>query len=143
MFFSKDDRDKPWRDGVFLCTANNSLEASILESKLTGEGIPSERRYRNAGNYLEIFMGASSYPIDIYVPEQALEDAKNIILAFPLNGEPVNFDELTDEEIDRLVGIGEFSDVDEDKYGDEDDENERFDKDIGDENVRSEEDVDD
>ena len=107
MVFGKEDRDKAWRDGVFLCTANNSLEASILESKLEGEGIPSERRYRNAGNYLEIFMGASSYPIDIYVPEPALEDAQNVILAFPLDeGTPIDFDELTDEEIDELIGVG-------------------------------------
>jgi len=113
MVFSKEDKNKAWRDGVFLCTASNSLEASILESKLEGEGIPSERRYRNAGNYLEIFMGASSYPIDIYVPELALEDAQNIILAFPLEeGTPIDFDELTDEEIDELIGTSNAEDDD-------------------------------
>jgi hypothetical protein len=88
MFFNKGDGNKPWRDGVYLCTAQNSLEAEIFESKLRGEGIPSERRYKDAGNYLEIFMGSSVFPIDIYVPEQALEDARNVVLAFPLEDLP-------------------------------------------------------
>jgi hypothetical protein len=108
--FEKDEK-RAWRDGVYLCTAKNSLEADILESKLRGEDIPCERRYKNAGNYLEIFMGSSVFPIDIYVPEQTLEDAKNIIVAFPLDeGEPVDFDLLSEEELDRLIGV----EVDED-----------------------------
>lgn len=79
---------KEWRDGVFLCTAANSMEADILESKLMGEGIPSIRRYKGASNAMEIFMGQSlAFPIDIYVPEETLEDARNIIVPFPLMDE--------------------------------------------------------
>jgi predicted nucleotidyltransferase len=39
-------------------------------------------------------MGANSmFPIDIYVPEEVLEDAKNTILAISLEEcEPVKFD---------------------------------------------------
>ena len=77
--------NKEWRDGVYLCTANGSFEADIFESKLRGEGIPCIRKFRGASNAMEIFMGQSVvYPIDIYVPAETLEDAKNIILAFPL-----------------------------------------------------------
>jgi len=77
---------KEWRDGVFLCTANGSFEADILESKLRGEGIPCIRKFKGASNAMEIFMGQSvAYPIDIYVPEGALEDARNIIIPFPLD----------------------------------------------------------
>jgi hypothetical protein len=84
MLFKKKDRPAPeWRDGVYLCTADNSMNADIIESKLRGEGIPCERRYENAGNFLEIAMGISTYPIDIYVPESALEDAKNIAFSSP------------------------------------------------------------
>lgn len=76
---------KEWRDGVYLCTANGSFEADIFESKLRGEGIPCIRKFRGASNAMEIFMGQSVvFPIDIFVPEETLEDAKNIILAFPL-----------------------------------------------------------
>ena len=107
MFEKKDQRE--WRDGVYLCTAKNSFEADILESKLRSEGIPSLKKFKGAGNFLEIFMGSNSaYPIDLYVPEESLEDARNIIVAVPLDDEmqeePVDFDELTEEEIDELIG---------------------------------------
>ena len=84
----KKNQSKEWRDGVYLCTASNSLEADILESKLHGEGIPRIRKYKGASNAMEIFMGQSmAFPIDIYVPEETLEDARNIILPFPLEEE--------------------------------------------------------
>ncbi|GAB1475657.1 hypothetical protein MASR2M70_04890 [Bacillota bacterium] len=79
------NNDKPWRNGVYLTTAMNSLEADILESKLRGENIPVVKKYKGAGNAMEIIMGSSySYPIDLYVPEETLEDAQNIIVAVPL-----------------------------------------------------------
>lgn len=93
MFGKKEKKE--WRDGVFLCTAMNSFEADIMESKLRSENIPCLKKYEGASNYLEIFMGANSmFPIDIYVPEETLEDAKNIIVAVSLEEcEPVSFDE--------------------------------------------------
>lgn len=104
--FGRKEPKEAWRDGVFLCTVSNSFEADILESKLRGEGIPCERSYRGAGNFLEIAMGSNStFPIDLYVPATALEDAKNIIVAVPLVGEePVDFDALSEEELARLIG---------------------------------------
>jgi hypothetical protein len=80
----KDDKTE-WRDGVYLCTATDSMEADILESKLRGEGIPCEKRWKGAGNFLEIVMGANTIcPIDLYVPAESLADAQNIIIPFPL-----------------------------------------------------------
>ncbi len=94
MFKKKDRRE--WRNGVYLCTARDSFEADLLESKLRSEGIPSIKRFRGASNFLEIFMGTNSaYPIDIYVPEDTLDDARNIIIAFPLLS-----DEIPDDAID-------------------------------------------
>lgn len=83
--------DRVWRDGVYLCTAPNSFEADILESKLKGEGIPCVKKYKGASNYLEIFMGQNmTQPIDIYVPEATLEDAKNVIIPVDLDDcEPI------------------------------------------------------
>lgn len=94
MLGKKDNREnKEWRDGVYLCTAGNSFEADLFESKLRGEGIPCIRKFRGASNAMEIFMGQSlAFPIDIYVPSETLEDAKNIIIAFPLDeNEPQDF----------------------------------------------------
>ena len=116
MFDKKEQKE--WRDGVYLCTAKDSFEADLLESKLRSEGIPSIKNFQGASNFLEIFMGASTTcPIDIYVPEETLEDAKNIIVAVPLTSdeipeEPVDFDSLSEEELDQLIGTGE------DKSGD-------------------------
>ncbi|HKM28620.1 MAG TPA: DUF2007 domain-containing protein [Anaerovoracaceae bacterium] len=83
--------DRVWRDGVYLCTVQGSFEADILESKLKGEGIPCVKKYKGASNYLEIFMGQNmTQPIDIYVPEETLEDAKNVIVPVDLDDcEPV------------------------------------------------------
>jgi hypothetical protein len=91
MFGNKEKDKEHWRDGTFLVTVNNSMEADILESKLKAEGIPVMRRYEGFANAAEIIMGSNSaFQIDLYVPEDALEDAKNIIVP------------LTQEEIDRL-----------------------------------------
>lgn len=107
--FEKNEK-KEWRDGVYLCTTKNSFEADLLESKLRSEGIPSIKKFKGAGNFLEIFMGSNSaFPIDIYVPEEALEDAKNIIIAIPILSDEIpediiDFDKLTEEELDQLIG---------------------------------------
>ena len=86
MFDIKDKNT--WRSGVYLATATNSLEADIWESKLKSEGIPVIKKYKGAANAMEIIMGSNySYPIDLYVPKDALEDAQNIIVAVPLSEE--------------------------------------------------------
>jgi hypothetical protein len=90
------DRDvnKEWRGGFYLCTAKTSLEADIFESKLKSENIPCVRRYKGA-SFMEAAFGASTtFPIDLYVPKEKLEDAHNVILPVPLDEcEPVDFDE--------------------------------------------------
>lgn len=111
MFIKKEEEQKEWRGGVYLCTTKDSFEADILESKLRGEGVPSIKKFKGASNFLEIFMGSNSaFPIDIYVPAETLEDARNIIVAVPILGdelpdEPVDLDSLTEEEIEELIGI--------------------------------------
>ncbi len=82
------ENKKTWRNGVYLATATNSLEADIWESKLKSEGIPVIKKYKGPANAMEIIMGSNySYPIDLYVPEDTLEDAQDIIVAVPLSDE--------------------------------------------------------
>ncbi len=72
---------KEWRNGVFLCHTESSFHADLLESKLRSEGIPCVKKYIGASNFIEIAMGNNtSFNIDLYVPEDRLEDAKNIIV---------------------------------------------------------------
>lgn len=78
--------EQEWRGGFFLTRCESSFEADLLESKLNSEGIPTMKKYLAGGNFIEIAMGSNSiFPIDIYVPEQCLEDAKNIIKPVPLD----------------------------------------------------------
>jgi len=113
MFEKKDQKE--WRGGVYLCTTKDSFEADILESKLRSEGIPSVKKFKGASNFLEIFMGSNTaFPIDIYVPEEALQDAKNIIVAVPILSdeipeEVVDLDSLSEEELRELIGEEEES----------------------------------
>ena len=84
--FGKKEKKESWRDGAYLCTASDNFQADILESKLRGEGIPCIRKYEGAGNYVEIFTGINTVNgIDLYVPEEKLEDAKNIIVPVDLD----------------------------------------------------------
>lgn len=100
MFNKKDD--KVWRNGVFLVTVNTSLDADILESKLLGEGIPVIRKYRGGSNAMEIIMGSNySFPIDLYVPEDTLEDALNVIVAVPLDEDIDEYYDDDDGEDDK------------------------------------------
>lgn len=83
--FSNYDKKEPWRDGGYLCTADSSFQADLLESKLRSEGIPCVKKYQGASNFLEIAMGGNSaYPIDIYVPEETLEEARAVIIPVPI-----------------------------------------------------------
>lgn len=93
MFEKKDKTN--WRDGVYLMTAENSLHADIIESKLRSEAIPFIRREKGAGNAMDIIMGSNfAFPIDIYVPPECLEDAQNVILPVEIDDD---FDESADE----------------------------------------------
>lgn len=85
--FKKTDKQENWRGGVYLITTSDAMEADILESKLRGEGIACIRKYEGAGNYMEILFGAAaaSNAIDLYVAEDKLADAENIIVPVDLD----------------------------------------------------------
>ncbi|MGF6376159.1 hypothetical protein M2140_001230 [Clostridiales Family XIII bacterium PM5-7] len=86
--FGKKKTQEPWRDSVYLCTADTSFQADLLEAKLKSEGIPCQRKHEGARNYMEILMGGQNNvtnPVELYVPEQCLEDAKNIIVPIDLD----------------------------------------------------------
>ncbi len=64
---------------AYLTRAANEIEASIIESLLTSNGIPTLLKHRSVGAYLSIYMGMSSYGVDICVPESLLEEAQALI----------------------------------------------------------------
>lgn len=54
-------------------------EAGIIESLLKSYGIQVLRKDRGAGAYLRIYMGLSNLGIDLYVPENQLDEARILI----------------------------------------------------------------
>ena len=75
---------------AFLMNVGELIEAELIMAKLRAEGIPSIRRHRQAGDYLEVYMNKTIMGIDIYVPLVELERAREII------DTPV---EITDEDV--------------------------------------------
>ena len=84
---------RKWREGVYLTTVYTNMEAEIVESKLRSEGIPSIKRYNGASNFIEIFAGTNTtQDVDIYVPEQELEEALIIIEPMPIDEDFEEYD---------------------------------------------------
>jgi len=81
MFNKKtDNKHKPPVEGqAFLITAGDSIEADIIESKLSAAEISVFRKYREPGAYLEIILGNTTMGIDLFVPEEKIEEAKAIL----------------------------------------------------------------
>ena len=64
---------------VFLTNVRDEHEAGMIESILSSNCIQASWRHRDAGGYLNIYMGNSLVGIDIYVLESAYEAAKELI----------------------------------------------------------------
>ncbi|HWR62553.1 MAG TPA: hypothetical protein VN580_13120 [Clostridia bacterium] len=72
-------KSKSMEGWVFVKNVADDQEAVLVESVLGTENIPVQRKYKEDGNYLEVYMGMSKYGIDLFVPEQALELAKGLL----------------------------------------------------------------
>lgn len=64
---------------VLLTSVSTDMEADLLESLLRAEGIPVTRRYQEAGGYLMVYMGTTSFGVDLYVPESMISTAKELL----------------------------------------------------------------
>ena len=85
-------------DGVrLLTTVHGNVELSVVRSILEGEGIPFRVRDRGAGGVVRIVTGDSPFECDILVPEEAWEQATEILDAYR-NGEPVDEEALEEAE---------------------------------------------
>lgn len=85
---------------VFLVSSADGFEADILAAKLEAFGVPVMKRHKETGDYLKIYMGASPFGIDLYVPSQQLEKARDILENIPEvseDGEGETEEELQEE----------------------------------------------
>jgi hypothetical protein len=64
---------------ALLITVNTGTEADLIESILKANNIPVLKKYKEAGAYLNLYMGMTSFGVDIYVPSKILDEAKKLI----------------------------------------------------------------
>ena len=57
------------------------FDVEMAVNLLEAYGIPALRKAPGDGSFGEVFLGASGFGVDIYVPETMLEDAQNIVSA--------------------------------------------------------------
>lgn len=81
----------------FLTNVRDDYEAAIVESILNSNNIKVLRKYCEAGDYLNIYMGNSFLGIDLYVPENDYETAKELIEAGE-EAKEIENEELAEEE---------------------------------------------
>jgi hypothetical protein len=65
---------------VFLINVANMIETDIMISILELESIPSIKKFKSSGSYLNIASGFNYQGVDIFVPKGALDEARNVIL---------------------------------------------------------------
>lgn len=66
---------------AFLISVANDMEAKVIEALLSSHDIPVLRKYKGAGGYLQVYMGATIFGIDLFVSSRELETAKEILAA--------------------------------------------------------------
>jgi len=87
---------------AFLVSVANDIEAQVIEFLLLSERIPVLKKYKGAGDYLQICMGSTIFGVDLYVPSKLLEEAKVMLNAETelINEDSVSKYEMLDTEID-------------------------------------------
>lgn len=81
---------------AFLISVGNNFEADMFEALLNDNHIPVLKKYREAGDYLKIYMGGTNFGVDLYVPSKLLSKAQEIVANIqeapeaeePQDGEP-------------------------------------------------------
>ena len=64
---------------AYLTSVSNSIEAEMLEALLTSSGVPVMKKFKGAGEYLNIYMGMTNLGVDLYVPSKLLAQARDIL----------------------------------------------------------------
>lgn len=64
---------------AFLTNVGNLMEAEILISLLESEGIPVRKKHNLTGDYLEVLANYTPFGVDLYVPPEKLDQAKELL----------------------------------------------------------------
>jgi len=66
---------------VKLASVRNDMEADLLGGLLDGEGIPVQKKYPRAGQYLKVFLGPV-VEVEVWVPVTREEEARRVLEVF-------------------------------------------------------------
>ena len=77
--WTKDDTGTPVPPVFLLHVGGDAMEVKMTLSLLHAYGIPTVCQYPNDGSFANVIMGFAPAGTDIFVPETALEDARNIL----------------------------------------------------------------
>ena len=64
---------------VKVCSCADRVQADMITETLNEQGIPAYSESKGSGDYMNIYMGTSMFGNDIYVNEEDVERAKEII----------------------------------------------------------------
>jgi hypothetical protein len=85
---------------ALLMTANDEIQANIVESLLKAYGIPLSRKYKGNDTFGKIILGVTVNGIDLYVPKSALVEAKGIIENELPDGQETEFEDAIETEVE-------------------------------------------
>ncbi len=92
---------------AFLISVADDSDAKAIEALLRPYGISVLRKYKGAGEYLQISMGKTIYGIDLFVSSMELETAKEVINA--MNESSVELENYNVEEEILSYSESEYS----------------------------------
>jgi hypothetical protein len=103
---------------VFLTSVRDEIEASIIEVKLAQSCIPIMKKHKETGAYLSIYMGATPFGIDLYVPSKSYDLAKELVMGIEtVDDSETMIDDLNEndisEEIEALEDDGDEKSLEE------------------------------
>lgn len=85
-FFGLDNPSLSDEGVSLLTTLYDTVAAELVGALLTEEGIPFLRKDRGTGGMMRILAGTTLSPIDIYVPDTRLDEARELLAAMAEEG---------------------------------------------------------
>ncbi|TMW71439.1 putative signal transducing protein [Alteribacter natronophilus] len=89
-------RETEFVETIHLTTASSEMEATMLTELLESNGIRAFKEYREAGGYLSVYMGETSFGVDIFADRERAAEARELVA--PVQEEP---DQTEDEPIEE------------------------------------------
>ena len=85
-FFGLDNPSLSDEGVSLLTTLYDTVAAELVGALLTEEGIPFLKKDRGTGGMMRILAGTTLSPIDIYVPDARLDQARELLAAMTEEG---------------------------------------------------------